>query len=99
MGDFREFQSKVSAWADKQFPLMTEESRLKKITDELSELKEDPSSGEEMADIALVLLSHAEKANVDLFLEMKKKSLMFVKNDHGKSQIVVAYINIRNNET
>lgn len=66
-------QKRLAKWARKVFPHSTQESRLEHLRRELKELEATPTNGEEMADVALILLHMAEEAGVDLGLEMRKK--------------------------
>ncbi len=66
-------QKRVSEWAGRVFPQSTQQCRLEHLGRELKELEADPTSGEEMADMGLILLHMAQEAGVDLGVEMRKK--------------------------
>lgn len=63
----------VGAWAHETFPTSTDHSRLVHLARELEELRADPSDGEEMADLAILLAHHAYMHGVDLLAEVERK--------------------------
>ena len=62
-----ELQEQIHEWASKTFQNQTVHSKIAHLIDEVQELKENPFDGEEMADIAILLLGIAELADVDLY--------------------------------
>lgn len=73
MRDTLAFQKEVTAWASATFPGQTPKSKADHLLDEAGELNDDPSDGEEMADILILLLNLAEMHRLDLFAEAEKK--------------------------
>lgn len=67
------FQKKVAQWARKVKIGGTTQSRLEHLREEMAELEAAPDNAEEMADMFLILLHHAEEAGVDLLAEARKK--------------------------
>lgn len=59
--------------ADHLFPDRTTHSMFLKMYGELAELIDNPANGSEMADIAIMLLDHAERNNVNLAHEVMIK--------------------------
>ena len=67
------FQKEVATWA-RRVPLGgSVASRLEHLREELAELEAAPNSAEEMADMFLILLHHAEEAGIDLLAAAREK--------------------------
>lgn len=71
--DIRSLQRDVAEWAEQAFPGQTAKSKADHLVDEARELADDPSNGEEMADVFILLLHIAYMGDVDLMLEARKK--------------------------
>lgn len=69
----RSLQKRVAAWSRATFPKATEAGRLKHLEREVAELLADPSDGEEMADIVILLLTQADRHGVDLLAAVEAK--------------------------
>lgn len=67
------FAAEVTEWASRTFPGQTPASKAEHLLDEAGELKDDPSNGEEMADVLILLLNLAEMHGLDLLEEARKK--------------------------
>ncbi len=67
----------VVAWAEVAFPNSTPRSKALHIAKEAAELLEDPTDGEEMADVVMIVAHLAASQGVDLAAEIAKK--------HGKN--------------
>lgn len=72
-GTIQAFQREVTEWASRTFPGQTPASKAEHLLDEAGELKDDPSNGEEMADVLILLLNLAEMHGLDLLEEARKK--------------------------
>lgn len=68
-GLFRE----IAAWGNRTFPTSTDRAKLVHLGKELAELEAEPSSGEEMADMVMILVHLAHAHNVDLLAEIRQK--------------------------
>ena len=69
-------QKRVGEWADKVFgdrEKFPDRDILLHLIEEVGELIRDPASGEEMADIVLVIMHLAHRKGVDLSLEIIAK--------------------------
>lgn len=66
-----ELQKGVAEWARAALP--PEADHLKKLKEEMGELLESPCDAEEMADVCLALMLHAEKCGVDLLSAARAK--------------------------
>lgn len=73
MNELITFQREVSEWAQATFPHQTPASKIAHLQDEVRELAECPSDGEEMADCFILLLSLAEMHGCDLLQEARAK--------------------------
>lgn len=60
-------------WAHKTFQHVDPSVNVLKLVEEVTELAEDPTNGEEMADVLMVLIYQASLAGVDLAAEFNKK--------------------------
>lgn len=69
----RKLQADISEWAAETFPGQTAESKAEHLLDEAGELLKDPTSGEEMADVLILLLNLAQMGDIDLLQEVHKK--------------------------
>lgn len=67
----RDFQGELAQWANGNLPAGA--NHLKKLEQELAELKDAPSDPMEMADVGLALMLHAARNGVDLLGAMRKK--------------------------
>lgn len=66
------------AVAERLFPHRTSTTMFLKLYEEIGELVSNPDSGEELADIAIMILDHAERINYNLgrgVLEKLQKNL------------------------
>lgn len=63
----------VAAWADDSFPEETLDARLAHLRKEYDELLARPESGEEMADMVMIIANHAHIMGVDLKAEIRRK--------------------------
>ena len=75
-------------WAHKTFQHVDPSVNVRKLVEEVTELEEDPTNGEEMADVLMVLIYQASLADVDLAAEFHKKlqtnlQRTWHKNDDG----------------
>jgi NTP pyrophosphatase (non-canonical NTP hydrolase) len=74
-------QSEVSRWANSALP--SGANHLKKLEQEIAELKDAPSDKMEMADVGLSLMLHAETQGVDLLLVMREKFEIVKERKYG----------------
>lgn len=63
----------VTEWADRQFPMQETLSKIVHMAKEVEELKANPTDGEEMADVLLLLCQVASRARVDLLATAWRK--------------------------
>lgn len=68
-----EFQREISTWAAQTFPGQTPASKVEHLIEEVNELRDNPSDGEEMADCVILLFNLAEMGGFDLLEEARKK--------------------------
>ena len=71
--EFLKFQLDVTFWASATFPGQSAESKIAHLADEVVELRNAPTDGEEMADCFILLLNVAQMAGVDLMRAAKLK--------------------------
>lgn len=63
----------VGEWGAQTFPASTDRAKLAHLAKEFDELKADPSSGEEMADMVMILSHLAYAHGIDLMAEIRRK--------------------------
>lgn len=73
MRDERTIFVEVGEWGAETFPVSTDHAKLKHLEKELAELKAAPASGEEMADMVMILSHLAYAHGIDLMAEIGKK--------------------------
>lgn len=73
MNSLKLLQLEVAAFSDEKFPGQTIDAKIAHLADEVAELADKPSDGEEMADCLLLLAQIAEMQGVDLMAEALKK--------------------------
>jgi len=73
MNETLQFQREVSEWAKATFPNQTPSSKLAHMREEFAELVADPTDGEEMADIFILLLNLADMHGFDLMEQARAK--------------------------
>lgn len=64
--DFNRLSLAVAAWAEKTILESTDDARITHLVEEVEELRAEPHSAEEMADVLLILVHHAHRHGVDL---------------------------------
>lgn len=64
---------RVADWSESMWPTQQSGPLIKHIRKEISELEDNPSDGEEMADIIILLCRVARNAGVDLLDEVERK--------------------------
>jgi NTP pyrophosphatase (non-canonical NTP hydrolase) len=70
-------QHRISQWSEETFPNQTTSAKIDHLADEVQEVRENPNDGEELADCAILLFNLAERAGVNLMMEVENK---FAKN-------------------
>lgn len=78
------FQREVSEWAQSTFPHQTPASKMAHLVDEVNELKDDPTDGEEMADCFILLLNLAHMHGYDLMEQAQRKMVKNRAREWGK---------------
>jgi hypothetical protein len=63
----------IGEWGDRTFPASTDHSKLIHLAKEFDELREDPGSGEEMADMVMLIAHIAYSHGIDLLAEIERK--------------------------
>lgn len=72
----RDVLEEIGAWAHETFPRWSNGGIIEHIRRELTELEEDPMSGEEMADIVILLCHLAYEHDVNLMDAIKVKHVI-----------------------
>ena len=83
-GNLNELTLEIGKWAEATFPDSTPETIIIHLTREVIELCKRPASGEEMADVLLLLLHLAFKQGVDLTAEVRSKFVINQGRTWGK---------------
>ena len=73
MKTLTQLQKEISEWASATFKAQNIQSKVEHLRDEVNELYECPTDGEEMADCLILLANLAEMSGLDLFEEAEKK--------------------------
>jgi hypothetical protein len=73
MRDAQTIFVEVGEWGAETFPASTDQAKLAHLAKEFDELRAAPSSGEEMADMVMILSHLAYAHGVDLMAEIGKK--------------------------
>jgi NTP pyrophosphatase (non-canonical NTP hydrolase) len=63
----------IGEWGEQTFPRSTDHSKLTHLAKEFEELKADPTSGEEMADMVMLISHLAYAHGIDLMAELQRK--------------------------
>ena len=73
----QELIESIAEWGNKTFPKETIQARLygvvEHLSDEVEELKKDPTSAEELADCFILLAQLAHESKVDLYKTVQEK--------------------------
>lgn len=73
MKTLTQLQKEISEWASATFKHQTIQSKVEHLRDEVNELYDAPTDGEEMADCLILLANLADLSGIDLFEEAEKK--------------------------
>lgn len=83
MSELEALQREVGEWAEQAFPYSTVDSVLAHLDEEVRELLAEPSSGEEAADVFMLLLHLCHKQGISLALATDAKFAIIKQRQWG----------------